>query len=133
MVAVLAVQGVALANYYFNPMYAREDTRAAAQYLESEVGPRDMVLIVGNSNSLKYYSRGKLPFAGLGNVLRTNSPLAEYMQQISKGHDRLWLVEIRPWQKDPSGQAKAALDSTYNLIKQQHFPGVNIYCYHRFQ
>jgi hypothetical protein len=133
MVAVLVVQGVALANYYFNPVYAREDTRAAAQYLASEVGPRDVVLVVGNGNGLKYYSRGKLPFAGLGDLLKTNNSVTEYVQQISKGHDRLWVVEVRPWQKDPRGKVKAALDSAYDLIEQKQFPGVSVHCYNLSQ
>jgi hypothetical protein len=133
MVAVLVVHGVALANYYFNPVYAREDTRAAAQYLESEVGPRDMVLGVGNVNGLKYYSGGNLPITGLSKRPQTDSTVVEQVQQLSKSHDRLWLVEIRPWQQDPRGKVKAVLDGAYNLIEQKRFSGVNIYCYNLSQ
>jgi uncharacterized membrane protein len=129
MAAVLVVHGVALANYYFNPVYSREDTRAAIQYLESEVGPRDVVLGVGNVNGLKYYSRGNLPIARLSKQPKSNSSMADEVQQLSKNHDRLWLVEIRPWQQDPTGKVKAALNVAYNLIEQKQFPGVDIYCY----
>ena len=129
MVAVLVVHGVALANYYFNPVYAREDTRAAAQYLESEVGPRDVVLGVGNVNGLKYYSRGNLLSARLSKQPKSNSSMADQVLQLSKSHDRLWLVEIRPWQQDPTGKVKAALNVANDLIKQKQFPGVDIYCY----
>jgi uncharacterized membrane protein len=129
MVAVLAVHGIALANYYFNPVYAREDTRAATQYLESEVGPRDVVLGVGNVTGLKYYSGGNLPSARLRKQPKSNSSMVDQVLQLSKNHDRLWLVEIRPWQQDPTGKVKAALNVAYDLIEQKQFPGVDIYCY----
>jgi hypothetical protein len=127
--AVLAVHGTALANYYFDPRYAREDTRAAAQYLESAAGPRDVVLVVGTASSLPYYYRGNLPLVDLTNLQPVGQPLTEKLRNLTANHDRLWLVQIRPWQVDRSGTIKAELDDTYARGYHRHFTGVEIYSY----
>jgi mannosyltransferase len=129
LAAVLFVNGLSLTNYYFNPRDAREDARAAARYLESVVQPRNAVLVVGTLEPLQYYDRGKLPMVRLGNPYRTDRPIAERLQELLRGYDRLWLVEIRPWQMDPTGKVKAALDGLYALVEHRQFPGVDIRSY----
>jgi mannosyltransferase len=127
--AVLAVHGLALANYYFDPQYAREDARSAARYLESMAGPRDGVLVVGTLSSLPYYYKGNPPLVNFDSPDGAGRPLAEQLRELSTGRDRLWLVQIRPWQVDRAGKVKAALDGAYGVVEQQHFPGVAIYAY----
>jgi 4-amino-4-deoxy-L-arabinose transferase-like glycosyltransferase len=127
--AVLSVHGLALANYYFDPRYAREDTRAAARFLASVAQPRDVVLVVGTVSSLPYYYKGNLPLVDFGMVDGADDPTGERLREIGANHERLWLVQIRPWQADRMGTVKAALDRAYGIIRQQHFPGVDIYAY----
>ena len=127
--AVLTVHGVALANYYFEPRYAREDTRAAADYLETAAGPRDVFLIVGTESSLPHYFKGNLPLVDFRTLQPAEQPLKEKLRKLSTNHDRIWLVQIRPWQVDRSGTIKAELDSTYQIAEQQHFSGIDIYAY----
>ena len=127
--AVLAVHGTALANYYFDPRYAREDTRAAAQYLESAAGPRDVVLVVGTASSLPHYYRGNLALVDFTNLQPVGQPLREKLRNLTANHDRLWLVQIRPWQVDRSGTIRAALDDAYARGSKQDFSGVEIYSY----
>jgi len=127
--AVLAVHGTALANYYFDPRYAREDTRAAAQYLESKAGPRDVILVVGTASSLPYYYKGNLPLVDFRDLQPRRNPIKERLRNLSANHNRLWLVQIRPWQTDRPGIIKSALDDTYAVGAEQHFSGVEIYSY----
>jgi hypothetical protein len=127
--AVLVVHGLALANYYTNPKYAREDTRSAARYLESKARPGDLVLVVGTKSSIPYYYKGELSLMEWDELPATTLPLPEQLRELSRVHDRLWLIEIRPWQTDRSGKVKAKLNNIYHLIEQKHFPGVDIYCY----
>ena len=127
--AVLVVHSVALANYYSNPRYAREDTRAAAQFLESMTGPRDAILVVGTVSSLRYYYKGNLAITNPDVLDGDTRPLADRLQELSANRDRLWLVQIRPWQTDRTGKVKATLDDTYDLVEYQHFPGVDVYAY----
>jgi mannosyltransferase len=126
---VLAVHGVALANYYFNPRYAREDARAAGQFLESATKPGDTVLVVGALSSLSYYYTGSTPIIDFGSPDQPGQSLSERIRQVSAKGNRVWLVQIRPWQTDRTGKVKEALDRAYSLIEQQHFPGVDIFAY----
>ena len=127
--AVLTVHGVALANYYTNPRYAREDTRSAGQFLETAVGPHDIVLVVGTVSSLPHYYKGTLPLTNLSSLDGADQPLTERLRKVSANHDRLWLVQIRPWQVDRAGRVKTGLDGAYRLVEQKHFPGVDVYGY----
>jgi hypothetical protein len=126
---VLAIHGVALANYYFDPRYAREDTRAAGRFLESAARPGDAVLVVGTLSSLPYYYKGNVPVLDFDSLERAGQPLTERLREVSVNRDRIWLVQIRPWQVDRAGKVKAALNRAYGLVEQQHFAGVDIYGY----
>jgi hypothetical protein len=130
LVAVLVSNGVSLANYYFNPSYAREDVRAAVQYLESVRRSRDVFLAVGDTHALHYYSQGTLPFERLAHVSKLDRPPIEVLRDIVRDHDRSCLIEVRPWQSDPDGKWKAALGDAYPLLERRRFTGgVSIHCY----
>ncbi len=130
LVAVLLVHGFSLANYYFDPFYAREDARSAAQYLESAASPRDIILVVGSKRGLRYYYKGQAQIVGWrGEATSDEIGATELLSELSQGHDRLWLVLTRPWEQDPTNRVKAALDETYDLVEHREFPGVQIYSY----
>jgi 4-amino-4-deoxy-L-arabinose transferase-like glycosyltransferase len=131
--AVLAVHGAALANYHFNPRYAREDARAAAQFLTSRALSQDLILVVGTVSSLPHYYKGSSPLVPFVTPNgRPRSP-AEQVSELSAGRDRLWLVQIRPWQSDRAGRVKAALDSAWTTVEHRRFAGVDVYGYERAQ
>jgi mannosyltransferase len=127
--AVLAVHGTALANYYFEPKYAREDTRSAARFLESAAGSQDVALVVGTVSSLPHYYRGTLSIVDFRTLGEANESVTERLEKVTANYDRLWLVQIRPWQVDRTGRVKAALDNSYELIERHHFPGVDVLGY----
>jgi hypothetical protein len=127
--AVLAVHGTALANYYFEPKYAREDTRSAARFLESAAGSQDVALVVGTVSSLPHYYRGTLSIVDFSSLNGASESLSGRLEKIAANHRRLWLVQIRPWQVDRAGRVKAALDKSYEIIERQHFPGVDVLGY----
>jgi mannosyltransferase len=128
--AVLTVHFLALRNYYSDPRYAREDTRSAGQFLESAASPGDAILVVGTLSSLPYYYKGNLPPVSLSDVGEAAQPLTERLRKFTADCDRVWLVQIRPWQMDRAGEVKAALDRTLPLVQSQSFPGVEVYAYH---
>jgi mannosyltransferase len=128
LVSVLCVNSLSLASYYFNPQYAREDSRSAAQYLGSAGRPGQIILVVGDATALRYYYKGDLAIVRVHRQSTNNgSDVAENLQELVKNHHRLWLVEIRPWETDPKGNVKKALGRLYRLIQHKFFPGVNIY------
>jgi 4-amino-4-deoxy-L-arabinose transferase-like glycosyltransferase len=124
---LLFVNGLSLAHYYFNPRYAREDARSAAQYLESVAQPGDVILAVGSAVALRYYYKGSLPVV-LAGAHSANNGLVGHLRNLGKDH-RLWLVEIRPWEADPKSKVKAALDNLARRSEDKKFPGVEIYSY----
>ena len=129
LAAVLCSNGLSLANYYTNPYYARADGRAAVAYLLDVHQARDVVLSVGSTRALTYYSKGNLPFEDLDARNATDRELTAALQAITRDRDRLWVVEIRPWERDPEGKIKAILDGRYDRIEHQDYPGVAIRSY----
>jgi hypothetical protein len=94
-------------------------------------GPRDVIGIVGNTTALEYYYSGKLPIVTWDEtVINDPRALSERLQKLGEDHDHLWLVAVRPWEVDPTGRVKSALDAEYPLIQRQQFPGVDIAAYH---
>jgi uncharacterized membrane protein len=129
LVAVLSVNGLSLAHHYFNPRYAKADSRGAAQYLASAAHPRDIILVIGNATALGYYYKGASRFTFVDARRKSEGVLVEDLRQLTKDHDRLWLVEIRPWETDPNGKVKAALESFGRRGEGKTFPGVEIHSY----
>jgi hypothetical protein len=130
LVSVLIVHGFSLANYYFNPRYAREEARSASQHLESVAYPEDIILVVGNPRAIRYYYKGDLAILSWDKTdIGDQSSMRNRLQEMSKSYGRLWLVEIRPWEQDPKRTIRATLDETHDLLEHTHFPGVDIYTY----
>jgi hypothetical protein len=128
--SVLIVNGISLANYYFDGEYAREDARSVAEYLKTATLPGDAVLINGNPTAVRYYYKAALPVALIDGRNTKSMPLvADKLRQLSNKHDRIWLVEIRRWETDPEGNVRATLDKLGHRDKHRSFPGVEIYAY----
>jgi 4-amino-4-deoxy-L-arabinose transferase-like glycosyltransferase len=128
--AVLAINGLSLANYYHNPRYSREDARSAARYLEAEAHAGDIIAVVGNATALRYYYHGSLPIVGWGKTtFHSQAALIDPLQELSRDHEQLWLVETRPWEADPEGLVKTVLNESYQLREHKALPGVDIYSY----
>ncbi len=129
LAAVLCSNGLSLANYYTNPYYARADVRAAVAYLTEVRQAHDVILAVGSTRALTYYSKGDLPFEELHVRNTADLDLTATLQGMTQNHKRLWVIEIRPWERDPKGNIKAALDRMYDRLEQKDFPGVAIRSY----
>jgi len=130
LVSVLLVNAFSLSNYYFDSQYAREDSRSAAQYLESVTGPQDVILVVGNTVALQYYYEGNVPMVGWRRKGNSDqSVITNRLRELARNHERLWLVETRGWEIDPTGNVRSASEKLYRVVQHEHFPGVEIYSY----
>jgi len=130
LTSVLLVNMVSVSNYYFDPRYARDDARSAARYLQSATGSQDLILVVGNTGALRYYYKGNAPIVSWDKKADGDRRLIrQRLTELARHHERLWLLEIRRWEKDRTGNVKAALEKLYSGLQQQHFPGVEIYAY----
>jgi uncharacterized membrane protein len=130
--ALLVINSISLYNYYFNPQYARADARAAAKYLQEKAQSRDIILAVGNPTALRYYYKGSLPIGTIDARRVEDHTLTANLQKVAKDRDRLWLVEIRSWQKDPKRRVKAKLDHLTGDPNHKRFSGVDVYSYDLF-
>jgi len=130
LATVLCVNGLSLANYYFNPRYAKEDARAAAQYLESVGDVGDIILVVGNMTALKHYYKGELPIVAWDrSTTRDQAAIVGYLKTLGNEHKRLWIVTNRPWETDPKGQVQTTLSQWHHITRSKEFAGVEIYAY----
>jgi hypothetical protein len=128
--AVLAINGLSLANYYHNPQYSREDARSAARYLEAEAQSGDIIAIVGNDTALRYYYHGTVPLVRWRNTtVPAAGTLSGPLHEFRKDYEQLWLIAIRPWERDPQGKVKRLVDEQQQLLEHTAFPGVDIYKY----
>ena len=128
--SVLLVNVFSLSNYYFNPRYAREDAREAAQFLAATARPQDVIVVVGSSVALRYYYTGGVPLRSWNwSEQNAHSDATAPLKELVNDHNRLWLVETRRWEKDRTGQSRKAAQKLYSLLNRQHFPGVEIYLF----
>jgi len=94
---ILVPSGISLANYYFDPQYARYDYRAQVEGISAMSSPQDGVIANGPQDfpAFFYYFDGKQPVYVLPS--REVSSPAE-IQSFLAGlrHSGLWLVKYMP-------------------------------------
>jgi 4-amino-4-deoxy-L-arabinose transferase-like glycosyltransferase len=130
LAAVLLINGLSLAHYYFDPRYSREDARSAARYLETAAHSGDVIVTVGSHAAFKHYYKGEVPVVGLGKaVINDGVALAERIGELGATYDRLWLVSLRSWQVDKKGIVRAMIDNRYGRIERRELSGVEIDAY----
>ena len=127
LAAVLLISALSLANYYFNPRYSREDTRGAAQYLETAVGARDVIVLVGSGYVFRHYYKPASMLVSLTKeMINDEVALARQFEDLDKDHEHLWLVSIRSWRVDPQGITQALLNKRYTTMARHELSGVDI-------
>lgn len=95
MVVMIMVSAVAGVRLWVDPGLAKEDWRAAAAYVQSLEEPGDALIMRDFQTGIPfgyYYQGGLQPQAA--SVNQQTTPLDE----LSRGHDRLWLVYRRPFE-----------------------------------
>jgi mannosyltransferase len=95
LTTLLAINGYALWQHYFNPAYAKDDWRAVIRKIEAFELPGDAVVLTGDGGEklFDYYYRGKLPL--YPDFLSPAPPPEEARQIIARiagAHRRLWFT-----------------------------------------
>jgi uncharacterized membrane protein len=123
--ALVIVSVVSLYNDYFEPRYAKEDVRSAAQFVASNVQSDDHILVVTVGRLFdRYFDRQNPVISNL-----SSRRADELVGDAVKDTNTIWLVESRPWQSDPGESIKNLLDNRYSLINKVDFPGVSVFQY----
>ncbi len=125
LVVLVFYSGLSLYNHYFDQRYAKEDVRAAADYIETAAKPEDTLLIITVGQVFDWY------FDGSNRQVSTLSsqPLDMLIDEATQDSSIVWVVESRPWQTDPRGVVLQDFETNYRLLDEKSFTGVTVYRY----
>lgn len=115
--------GASLANYYFNPAYAKEDVRSALRAVEARLAPGECILAPTVWQIVGVYATGD---ARVLNVYSTpESVMQDQLATLFVQCDSFWYLRARPWVDDPEGRVLAKIDERYVRGETLEFPGVS--------
>ena len=126
---LLTASGIALAGYYFNPAFARDNYRGVAAYISASQRPGDAILLnaPGQEQIFPYYYRGPLPVIPLPAErplvpAQTSTELA----QLNARYKRLWLVLYGTNGSDPTNYVENWLASKDYEIQNTWYGNVRL-------
>jgi uncharacterized membrane protein len=137
VIALVALNGIALCNLYWNPDYAREDLRPLERMLNADLETNDL-LVLGNSrmlNVLHYYGArlpGQMLYvepSGLPVAHDLDHTVAELEKVLKYPEINIWLIQYRAWEVDSNHTLQTILDK-WGRVKEAHsWPGVSLRIY----
>jgi hypothetical protein len=125
---------LSLGNLYFDPAYAKEDSRSAAQLILAEGRPADSIVVIYSYRPFRWYyaETGGGP-ARLHHAhkrfLRTDDELRAHVAEASDGADRVWLVLSRWWDVAPEPRIRRVFEETLDERQRWEFPGIKVTLY----
>lgn len=127
---LLASMAVSDWRYYFHPAYgAKEDHRAAAEWVAREGRPGDAVVITAPENvvAFDHYYDGGLPVYPVPSVALTGGSDAGRIEGdlaavLAGPYDRIWLVHSRTMFSDPEDRVLRWLDEHLLLLARSGYP-----------
>jgi uncharacterized membrane protein len=140
--ASLGVAGLlvvfSLAQHYFDPSYAKEDSRSAARHILAREVQGDAVVVIYSFRPFRHY------FADLGSgkarlihthkrFLRTEEDLRGHAEEARAASPRVWLVLSRWWEVAPELRIRKAFEATLEEKGLWEFPGTKVLLYERRQ
>jgi uncharacterized membrane protein len=131
---VLALVVLSLGQLYFDPAYAKEDSRAAARLVLREERPGDSVVVIYAWRPFRWYfsdtASGRSPLHAVHKrFLKTDDDLRRHVGEVSAGAERVWLVLTRWWDVAPESRIRRAFEERLSEERRWEFPGVKITLY----
>jgi hypothetical protein len=93
----------ALANYYFDPAYAKApDWRALGQVISAQVQPGDIIVQNFNEMAAIYYRNSAVPVMTLPKDYWARPEDTQTLAQLNRDYDRIWFIPAAPdfWDSD---------------------------------
>lgn len=126
----------ALGNHYFATRYAKEDSRAAAEFIRQREEPRDAVVVIYSYRPFEFYFAGRE--GGQARLLRlhkrllkTAADLEAHAADAASSGGRVWLVLSRWWDVAPEDSIRAAFEKNLHETSRQEFPGIKVTLYEK--
>ncbi len=123
---VLLLFALALGQHYWNPSYAKEDLRAAANELESFVQPGTPVLVAVVADPFQHYFRGSNPIIALWPGMSS----ARIRSSLDGTEGDFILVSARDWEWGGEEALLAAFQD-HSIENTANLQGVRIYTLHK--
>ncbi|GJM45041.1 MAG: hypothetical protein DHS20C21_18830 [Gemmatimonadota bacterium] len=129
-----ALMLVALGQHYFDPAYAKEDSRSAARFIAEREAPGDSVVVIYSYRPFRHYfsdtGSGQAPLHHVHKrFLRTDEEMRSHVADASEGASRVWLVLSRWWDVAPEAQIRRAFEESLQEQDRWEFPGVKVTLY----
>ncbi|MFA4947921.1 MAG: glycosyltransferase family 39 protein [Candidatus Krumholzibacteriia bacterium] len=127
--AVCVVMLVSDGNYYFNPMYARENVRDAAAVIMRSEEKGDLIYAPAVEEVFAHYYRGPntirfIDPSGLG-----EARIDEEVTRSFASYPRIWYLRSRSWDRDPDDFLLRALPAHGENALKWTAPGVDLNLY----
>ena len=125
---------VSLGNHYFDPAYAKEDSRSAARLILEEGNPDDSIVVIYSFRPFRWYyadtggGSARL-FHAHKRFLRSDEELRAHVAEASDGAGRVWLVLSRWWDVAPEPRIRRAFEERLDERQRWEFPGVKVTLY----
>ena len=132
LAVLLSLFGIALANRHFSDRYRNEDMRAVSDYLTSQPGEGFPIFVLSGymASPAKYYLGHGRAIYPLPDSTPDSSRVSRGLNLISSQTEAgkpYWLVYSRPFDDDPKGAMRYALEQRDSLHAIARFAGVVLY------
>jgi uncharacterized membrane protein len=123
-----------LYGYYFNPTYAKVDSREVARVIAAGEQPGDIILLSFSANpgALRCYYLGALPVRVLHWRRQATPSIEARLQEVITSHHRAWLVALHPWLPGHEGGVPPRLAGAYAVGARWDFAGARVMLLERF-
>jgi hypothetical protein len=135
--AILVPTMVSLAQLAFDPAYAKEDARSAADYLKSHARAGDLIFVIGTDEPLeRYYWRGirqnpdgitKGDVGYWGD--KTEVEKRGLFEELVADHGQVYVLLLRDEFVDPEERWRKYLLETHPPQERIEYPGVEIWTF----
>lgn len=97
LLALVVLAGTALANYYFDPAYAKApDWRALGQFITARQQAGDFVVQNFTEMSALYYRSGTLPVMTVPKDYWATTEDEKTLEQLNREYGRIWFIPAQP-------------------------------------
>jgi len=133
-IIMFVVWCIALKNYYFNPLYAREDWRSVAGFMHAQKRPDDLLVFNAPYEDIpfRHYFKDSFRSAGLPSINRPSAALVDQeARQIIQNnpHGRIWLILCYDHITDPENLVRSWFDTHLTLVARHSFPQIELLLY----
>ncbi|MGD1997214.1 MAG: glycosyltransferase family 39 protein, partial [Anaerolineae bacterium] len=125
--AILAATVISLRAYYFDPRFAKDDTRGVAAAIAAQSSASDLVVVPPEDWSVPYYydgpARVEMPWPG------DAATDWEQLANLTQGREGAYLVDYYRATRDPWGLLPFAFESAGSLSDRWDFKGLYVRLY----